>query len=192
VNSVRANPVRPSVAAGVLTVWMVLCDHLFHVATGTVVHFWHPQIDGQTVWVVVSFGLGGIAFVVAAPRLADGPPRPRQYATELGLMTVLYGISGWFGLEHPHAVLVLFLTIFGARLALSRDRGTMASVALLLAVTGPAFESLAWSVGMFAYTKPDVIGVPWWLFAFYANGAWATRALGALLRKREPEPVAAA
>ena len=185
------NRARQVVAAGVLTVWMVLCDHVFHVATGTVEHVWHPQIDGQTVWVVVSFGLGGIAFVTAAPRLADGPPRPRQYATELGLMTALYAISGWFGLNHPHAVLVLFLAIFAARLALSRDRGTIASVALLLAVTGPAFESLAWSVGMYAYTQPDVIGVPWWLFAFYANGAWATRELGALLLNREPQPVAA-
>jgi hypothetical protein len=186
------NRSRQAVAAAVLTVWMVLCDHLFHVATGTVVHFWHPQVDGQTVWVIVSFGLGAIAFVVAAPRLADGPPRPRQYAVELGFMTVLYAASGWFGLDHPHLVLAAFLAIFAGRLALSRDRGTMASVALLLAVTGPAFESLAWSVGMYAYTQPAVIGVPWWLFAFYANGAWATRALGALLLNREPEPVAAA
>jgi hypothetical protein len=192
VNPARLNLVRPAVAAGVLTGWMVLCDHLFHVATGTVVHFWHPQIDGQTVWVVVSFGLGGIAFVTAAPRLADGPARPRQYAAELGIMTALYAASGLFGRDHPQAVLAAFLAIFAGRLALSRDRGMIASIALLLAVTGPAFESLAWSVGMFAYTQPDVIGVPWWLFAFYANGAWATRALGALLRTREPEPVAAA
>lgn len=185
------NRADQAVAAGLLTVWMVVCDHLFHVATGTVVHFWQPQIDGQTVWVAISFGLGGIAFVVAAPRLADGPPRPSRYATELGLMTALYAASGWFGLDHPRAVLLAFLAIFAARLALSRDRGTIASVALLLAVTGPAFESLAWSVGMYAYTQPDVIGVPWWLFAFYANGAWATRELGALLLHRQPERVAA-
>ena len=30
--------------------------------------------------------------------------------------------------------------------------------------------------------EPDIAGVPWWLIPFYANGAWAVRQLGALLK----------
>ena len=69
------------------------------------------------------------------------------------------------------------------RLLASRDRGTLLAVALILAVAGPAFESLQWQLGMFRYTQPDIIGVPWWLLPFYANGAWAVRELGALLKR---------
>lgn len=181
------NRSRQALAAVLLTAWMTACDHFFHVRTTTVVHFWQPQIGDQTVWVVLTFGLGAVAFVVLAPHLAQGAGRPARYAAELGFMTLLYGVSGWFGLQYPRAVLVAFLAIFIGRLLLSNDRGTIASVALLLAVTGPAFESLSWSLGMFAYTQPDIIGVPWWLLAFYANGAWATRELGAVLRSAPPE-----
>jgi hypothetical protein len=171
---------------------MVTCDHLFHVATGTVIHWWAPQVDGQTVWVILSFGLAAIALVALAPALADAAPACRlRMARELAVLTLIYAASGWFGQAHPEAVLVAFAGLFALRLLVSGERRALLGVAVVLALVGPAFESLAWLAGMFEYAQPDVIGVPWWLFAFYANGAWATRELGALLRGRTPERVPA-
>jgi len=177
-------------AACGLTIWMTLCDRFFHVQTDTVEHFWSPFMGEQTVWVLVCFGLGAAGLVAAAPRFAGGQPRPYRFLIEVAIMTAIYASSGYFGAEHAVGVTAVFAALFAFRLAMSQDRGTLAIAAVALAVVGPAFESLQWQLGMFEYTKPDVIGVPWWLFPFYANGAWAVRELGALLRTSTNEPTA--
>ena len=173
----------PVLAVIGLAAWMTLCDRYFHLATGTVVHFWPPFMGEQTVWVVPIFGLAAIAFVATAPRFAAPAARPLRFAFELVLMTTVYATSGFVGYDHGTLVTWAFLGLFGLRLAVSGDRGTLLAIALLLGVTGPVFESLQWQLGMFHYTQPDFIGVPWWLFPFYANGAWAVRELGAILRR---------
>jgi hypothetical protein len=166
---------------------MTLCDRFFHLATGTVVHFWSPFMGGgQTVWVLACFGLGALGIVATAPKFAVDRPRPLRFIVEIAIMTAVYAASGFFGADHPGLVTLVFAALFVLRFAASSDRRTIALVALMLAVAGPAFESLQWQLGMFEYTKPDVIGVPWWLFPFYANGAWAIRELGALMR---PAPI---
>ena len=173
-----------SAAVG-LTAWMTLCDRFFHLATDTVVHFWSPFMGGgQTVWVLVCFGLGALGIVATAPKFAVDRPRPARFLVEVAIMTAVYAASGFFGADHPALVTLAFATLFVLRLAASADRGAIAVIALILAVTGPAFESLQWRLGMFEYTLPDVFGVPWWLIPFYANGAWAIRELGALLKVR--------
>lgn len=181
------------VAAGLgLTAWMTLCDRFFHVRTGTVVHFWQPFMGDQTFWVIPIFGLAAIGFVTTAPRFAAAEARPLRFAFELVVMTTIYATSGFVGYEHGTLVTVAFVSLFALRLAVSGERGTLLAVAMLLAVVGPGFESLQWQLGMFQYTQPDFIGVPWWLFPFYANGAWAVRELGALLvQPRTSKPVGA-
>lgn len=167
-----------------LTAWMTLCDRFFHVATNTVVHFWSPFMGGrQTVWVLACFGLAAIGIVLTAPKFATASPRPIRFLIELAIMTTIYASSGFLGAEHAMAVTAAFATLFLVRFAASGDRGQLATIALILAVSGPAFESLQWHLGMFEYTRPDVFGVPWWLIPFYANGAWAIRELGALIRR---------
>lgn len=168
-----------------LTAWMTLCDRFFHLATNTVEHFWAPFMGGgQTVWVLACFGLGALGIVTTAPRFAVVGPRPARFVVEIVIMTAVYAASGYFGAAHASWVTIAFAALFTLRLAASADRGTIAVVALILAITGPAFESLQWQLGMFRYTQPDVFGVPWWLIPFYANGAWALRELGALLKAR--------
>lgn len=166
-----------------LAAWMTLCDRYFHVATGTVVHFWPPFMGDQTVWVIPIFGLAAIGFVATAPRFAAPTASSLRFGSELVIMTAIYATSGYVGFDHGALVTVAFVGLFALRLIASRDRGTLLAVGLLLAVAGPLFESLQWQLGMFRYTQPDVIGVPWWLFPFYANGAWAVRELGALLKR---------
>ena len=173
----------PVLAVIGLAAWMTLCDRYFHLTTGTVVHFWPPFMGDQTVWVVPIFGLAAIAFVGTAPRFAAPEARPPRFVLELLVMTAVYATSGVVGYAHGTLVTVAFVSLFALRLATSHDRGTLLIIALLLGVAGPGFESLQWQLGMFRYTQPDVIGVPYWLFPFYANGAWAVRELGALLRK---------
>jgi hypothetical protein len=170
-----------------LTAWMTLCDRFFHLATDTVVHFWHPFMGGgQTVWVLACFGLGATGIVLTAPKFAIGTPRPARFLTEVAIMTAVYAASGFFGREHVLTVTAAFTALFVIRIAVSKERGHLLAIALLLAVAGPAFESLQWRLGMFEYTQPDVFGVPWWLIPFYANGAWAIRELGALVRRPTP------
>ncbi|MFL6090210.1 MAG: hypothetical protein ACJ71Z_08730 [Aeromicrobium sp.] len=168
-----------------LTAWMTLCDRFFHVATHTLVHYWHPLLGRQTLWVIPIFGLASTAIVATAPRFAASTARPIRFLGELLVMTAIYATSGFVGAAHPTAVTAAFVALFAMRLAASRDRGTLLTVAAILAVSGPLFESLQWQLGMFRYTHPDVIGVPWWLIPFYANGAWALRELGALLKQRQ-------
>ena len=166
-----------------LTAWMTLCDRYFHLATGTVVHFWPPFMGDQTVWVIPIFGLAAIGFVTTAPRFAAPDASRPRFAFELLVMTAVYATSGFVGFDHGILVTIAFVSLFALRLVVSRDRGTLLVIALLLAAAGPLFESLQWQLGMFRYTQPDIIGVPWWLFPFYANGAWAVRELGALLKR---------
>jgi hypothetical protein len=166
-----------------LTAWMTLCDRYFHLTTGTVVHFWRPFMGDQTVWVIPIFGLAAIGFVATAPRFAAPDANRLRFLIELLVMTSVYATSGFVGFDHGTLVTVAFISLFVFRLMASRDRGTLLTVALLLAVAGPLFESLQWQLGMFRYTQPDFIGVPWWLFPFYANGAWAVRELGAILKR---------
>lgn len=175
--------VGPVLAVVGLAAWMTLCDRYFHVATGTVVHFWRPFMGDQTVWVMPIFGLAAIGFVATAPQFAAAAARPPRFLVELLVMTAVYATSGFVGYEHGTLVSVAFVVLFLLRLAASHERRTLLGIAVLLAVTGPLFESLQWQLGMFRYTQPDVVGVPWWLFAFYANGAWAVRELGALLKR---------
>ena len=175
--------VTPALAIMGLAAWMTLCDRYFHVATDTVVHFWQPFMGDQTVWVVPIFGLAAIAFVSTAPRFAAAEANRLRFAGELLIMTTIYAASGFVGFEHGTLVTVAFISLFAVRVLASRERGTLLVAALLLAIAGPFFESLQWQLGMFRYTQPDIIGVPWWLFPFYANGAWAVRELGALIRR---------
>jgi len=178
----RRSTTTYAVAIVGLAAWMTLCDRFFHVATGTVKHYWPPFMGDQTFWVIPIFGLAAIGFVATAPRFAVAEARPLRFAFELVVMTSIYATSGFVGYDHGPAVTAAFVGLFVLRLAVSRDRGILLAVALLLAVAGPVFESLQWQLGMFRYTQPDFIGVPWWLFAFYANGAWAVRELGAILK----------
>jgi hypothetical protein len=172
---------RRAIAVACLAAWMTLCDRFFHVRTDTVEHFWRPFMGDQTFWVIPIFGLAAIAFVATAPRFAVPTAKPARFLGELLIMTTIYGTSGFLGREHALGVTAAFVGLFVLRLSVSRDRGTLLAIAALLAVSGPLFESLQWQLGMFRYTQPDIIGVPWWLIPFYANGAWAIRELGALL-----------
>lgn len=171
-----------------LAAWMTLCDRFFHVHTGTVVHYWPPFMGEQTFWVIPIFALAAIGFVATAPHFAAAEARLPRFTFELAVMTTIYATSGFVGYDHGIAVTLVFVGLFALRLGLSHERGTLLTVALLLAVAGPVFESLQWQFGMFRYTQPDLIGVPWWLFPFYANGAWAVRELGAILTVRDSRP----
>lgn len=173
-------------AAGIAA-WMTLCDRFFHVATSTVVHFWSPFMGKQTVWVIAVFGIASIGIVATAPAFAVARPRPPRFFSELLLMTAIYATSCFVGADHPRAVTAAFAGLFVVRLAASGERKPVLIVAVVLAVVGPAWESLQWQVGMFEYTRPDILGVPWWLIPFYANGAWAVRELGALLRSGQSD-----
>jgi hypothetical protein len=175
------------IAAAGLTAWMTLSDRFFHVDTGTLVQFWRPFLGEQTFWVIPTFALGAISLVAVAPRFATPRARPLRFLAEVLIMTAVYATSGYVGLDNPLTVTAAFSALFALRLAASTDRGNLVVVAVLLGVGGPLFESLMWALGMFAYAQPDIIGVPWWLVPFYANGAWAVRELGALLNRPDQE-----
>ena len=129
----RSSRLTLLVAVVGLAAWMTLCDRYFHVATGTVVHYWEPFMGDQTFWVIPIFGLAAIGFVTTAPRFAAPQARPPRFAFELVVMTTIYATSGFVGFEHGTAVTAAFVGLFALRLAASRDRGTLLAVALLLA-----------------------------------------------------------
>jgi hypothetical protein len=66
-----------------------------------------------------------------------------------------------------------------ARLALGR--GGDLSYVLLAAVLGPAGEAILSAAGAFSYAHPDLIGIPLWLPALWANAGFLIRRLMMLL-----------
>jgi hypothetical protein len=148
---------------------------------------------GRLGWFVpLEFGLAGVASALAVALLERGfgpesPPAwtPWERVRELPLLAGLYVAS--VAANGPGAVpfAIALLVLIAVRLGLAGTRGDWA-FALAAAIAGPAAEAAIHALGAFDYTEPDLLGLPLWLPALWANGGLAIRRLFGPLSVPEP------
>ena len=83
--------------------FIAIGDHLFHVRTHVLTHFWHPRWDGQTLLVFPLF-MGAAAFMIlAATPLVRGCAlrSPVRLAVDGGAFYVAYWFTGQVGVRYP-------------------------------------------------------------------------------------------
>jgi hypothetical protein len=155
-------------------------------AYGDVESYANPVIGRLGWFVPLEFGLVGLAAGVAVPQLDRvlagrafaWPPAARL--RELALIGVLYAgtviANGWGAAP----LTIAFVAVLVRRLAGNPATGDWA-FALIAAIAGPAVEATLVAVGAFDYTEPDLLGIPVWLPALWANGGLVIRRLFAPL-----------
>ena len=159
-------------------------------AYGDVESYANPVIGRLGWFVPLEFGLAGLVAGVTVPaldrRLAGHTlawPLADRFR-ELALIVALYATTvianGW----GAGLIAVAFVALLVLRLARSRAPGDWA-FALVAGLAGPAVEAAIHAVGAFDYSEPDLLGIPIWLPALWANGGIVIRRLFAPLTVAE-------
>lgn len=157
----------------------VLClgDHFFHARTGILRYHWAPMVDGQSVWVWLSFAAFAAALVAAtvAVPLTDVPATVpwARIGGSTALFVAAYGISGVVGETHPTAFFAALVVLWAVRVALLRhDRAVWIGYGIALAVVGVICEGVVSMAGLFDYRLQQIVDCPWWLAGLYLHGSF--------------------
>ena len=159
---------------------LALCDQI-HVQAG-VLDYDTGGFFGQAWWVPLQFGLAAVAIVAGAAPFARGRAKPGTVAFLTGTLwfVAAYAASGLFD-AHPYALAAAFVVTWALRVAFARQPSSLVAFSLLLAAAGTGAEAILSAAGTFAYTNPDLLGVPIWLPGLYLHGAPLALALAAAL-----------
>jgi hypothetical protein len=140
------------------------------------------EVLGRLGWFVpIEFGLAGVASALAIPVLERAVRKDAASAwpawerlREVPLLIGLYFTSVEANGANATLFAVALVVLVAARLTFAAVPGDWA-FALVAAVAGPAVEAAIHAIGAFGYTEPDLLGVPIWLPALWANGGLAIR-----------------
>jgi hypothetical protein len=167
-------PLRAALlVALVSSVWLTLCDQLFHVRTDTLEYHWTPQVADQHVLVPVTFFLAGLVIPATVgwfgpePRFAD----EQDLAIGFGIVTLAYLVSGLLPESLAVAYALVLLAAWAYRVSIRPEPLPTVMATVSVAVGGVLVESVLSGLGQFDYVHPDVAHVPWWLFPLYLHGA---------------------
>jgi hypothetical protein len=141
------------------------------------------QVIGQLGWFVpLEFGVVGVVAGLVVPALDERLAghrlswplgvRLREVALIFALYAATLAGNGWGA---PLLLLVFTLLVI-LRVARSGVPGDWV-FALVAALAGPAVEASIVALGAFDYTEPDLLGLPMWLPALWANGGLVVRRL---------------
>lgn len=180
--------VRPTwrAVAGALVAGAVVGTALdrLHTAGGTLTYA-KPGAFGQPWWVPVEFGVAYAAGVLAFPRLGDPVPDRRSWvraAGELAWLAAVYAMTAaWW--RSPAALSLVMAVLLLARIPTLQRVGSANAVPVLALVAGgPVVEAFISAGGLFAYAKPDLLGIPVWLPLLYMHATpFAVRFVETLL-----------
>jgi hypothetical protein len=142
------------------------------------------DVLGELGWFVpLEFGLAGVASALAVPLLdrlvaRDWAPHWTiwERLREVPLLAGLYVTSVAANGPDATIFLVAMLVLLAVRLAFVSAPGDWV-FALVAAIAGPVVEAAIHATGAFDYTEPDLLGLPVWLPALWANGGLAIRRL---------------
>ena len=145
-------------------------------------------------WVPLAFGGAGVVVGAAHPALDrawEGAPRPPPgwpaVLLSIGCFVGCYELSGVLaqpaadaGGPHDYAALDAPLALAAALqfVAFERSRGGLLMMAALFLIGPPVEVFLINSLHLYAYTHPDLYGIPTWIAWVYAAGGPANGALG--------------
>ena len=153
---------------------------------GDVLSYSSPDFGRWAWFVPIEFGLVAVLgyFVVLAIERGSRPVTAARAAGELVLFACLYGATALLdGDGAPFLAAGLGLLAL-ARLALG-DGGDLPYV-VIAAIAGPLGEALISATDAFSYANPDLIGIPCWLPALWANGGFLIRRVLKLLAPGPP------
>ena len=152
-------------------------------AYGGVLDYEHDAFGRWAWFVPLEFALVGLAAGLAVPWLErSGAAEPASWSlwrrvVELALFACLYLATTLVGGGVEAVVLALALAALAvARLLIGDARGDLPYVALA-AAAGPAGEIVISAIGAFDYEHPDLLGIPIWLPALWANAGFLIRRL---------------
>ncbi len=162
---------------------LTLCDQLFHVRTGTLAYHWHPQVFDQTIVVPATFLIAAILMLDISRRAQRVQPRSTNAGSvvvSLVAVTSAYLVSGFVDQGLAPAYAALLLVTWVVRIVWRGERGPAIAAAATIATGGVLGEAALSAIGEFSYLRPDLLGVPWWLFPLYLHGALAARDIAAV------------
>jgi hypothetical protein len=150
-------------------------------AYGDVLSYPDPAFGRWAFFVPIEFGLLAVLVGLLAPaleRTVGGTPvfRLGERLRELAVFTSLYVATALVSGAWNYALALALVALAAARLAYAPTAGDVPYV-LLAAVLGPIGEALLSALGAFDYSDPDVLGIPIWLPALWANGGFLIRRL---------------
>lgn len=145
-----------------------LCDQIHLQAN--VLYYAHPLLFGQAWWVALQYGLATTCAFLGARFFLN--LSKFSYTQKNLISTFVWFLGAYFAsafLQNYSIFLaLLFFGIWGLRILLMRDvRGAIYSC--LFAVIGTSYEILLVHIGLFTYTHPNMLGVPFWLPGLYLN-----------------------
>ncbi len=172
---------------GWVALWLFLLGATFgtaldalHVYTG-VERYPMPTFLGVAWWVPLLFGVAAIAIGYSHP-LVDPLLQHRRFRRlsasigELTWLLLAYLISA-SRLETIAKVGILLIIYLNFWLLAGRSWQNLL-LSFVTAVTGTLIEMILVAAGVFSYTHPDILGVPYWLPCIYACASLAVGDLG--------------
>lgn len=173
---------RLAAVAAVMGLVCVLLDRQ-HVASGAITY---PG-GAQPWWVPLQFFAAALAMLSSAVVLrrplrgvADEAPHGARIAAD-----AVAFLGAWIATCHLQGVptvALLLLTAWWISRALLRPRWTI-PFSLACAATGFAVEAIVSAAGVFAYSRPDLLGIARWLPAIYLHAALLAASLASWLEE---------
>jgi hypothetical protein len=152
------------------------CDQ-FHVQSG-LLSYPDPWVWDQASWVPLNFAVlltGLVAATIPIGRIAArrGAPDPGvgRLAGGFAWFVGMYGLSALVAPEAPGLLASIYVALWVPRVVLREDRAVLVPYGIALAFAGCGVEAIETELGWFAYSEPDVAGVPLWLAGIYLHGA---------------------
>jgi hypothetical protein len=157
-----------------------------------VLHYAHPNVAGEALWVVPEFGVAATVALLSAiwmtKRLWQASRDAVPVIADASMFVVAYTVTGVFH-RHSWVVLIMLICLWAGMISLHRDRRAFVLMSVALAIAGPIYEGAFSSTGAFRYDVTPLVGrVPIWLPALYLNaGVLAASVARALTRRPRTE-----
>jgi hypothetical protein len=166
-------------------VGITLLDQL-HVRAGTT-SYTDPTLAGQPWWVVPQFGLATVLGVLAArPFLSREGGSGRQLGWRVVLFAGAYATTALL-FRYSLPLLALLVLVWAAWVVVAGEPARTIVYCLLFAMVGSAYEIALVAADLFAYGRPEVLGIQWWLPGLYLQAGLLGMAIARAVA--EPEAV---
>ena len=168
--------------------WLVLLGATLGTALDTlevysgVERYPRPMLLGVAWWVPLLFGAAAVAIGYSHPLVDPLISRTRPYRRLSGsigeltwlILAYLISASPLDSLARVGLIAIIYLNFW---LLAGRSWQDLL-LAFVTAVTGTLTEMILVNAGVFSYTHPDILGVPYWLPGLYACASLAVGDLG--------------
>jgi hypothetical protein len=153
-----------------------------------------PMLFGVAWWVPLLFGAAAVAIGYSHPLVDPLISRTRPYRRlsssmgELTWLVLAYLISA-STLDSQAKVGLIAIIYLNFWLLAGRSWQDLL-LSLVTAITGTLVEMILVNAGVFSYTHPDILGVPYWLPGLYACASLAVGDLGRSLTSLQTRAIA--